>query len=112
MPNPITTIIRTFQTELHDKYNIKVKIWGGKGEGKALGGAKDLLTTCDDDVEMACAVVKRWLSFRWERQNACHLYRCAQVAPEHMIAIQETNRQPDYVWDRTDQVAVSGWEER
>ena len=112
MPNPITLIIRTFQSELYDKYNIKVKIWGGNGQGKAIGGAKDLLTTCDDDVEMACAVVRRWLSSKWERQNACHLYRCAQVAPEHMIAIQEENQQPDYEWARASQPKVTGWESR
>ncbi len=111
MPNPLSLIIKTFQSELLDKYNIKVKIWGTNGQGKALGGAKDLLATCGD-VEMACAVVRRWLSSKWERQNACHLYRCAQVATEHMIAIQEANQQPDYAWVRTEQPRVTGWESR
>ena len=112
MPNPLTLIIRTFQSELSVKYSIETNIWGTNGQGKALGGAKKLLKACGGDLEMACAVVKRWLSFQWERQNACHLYRCAQVATEHMIAIQAANQQPDYAWVRSEQPRVDGWEDR
>lgn len=113
MANPLVLIIRTFQEELAEKHNITVNVWSGNGKGKALGGAKALLESCGGDLEMACEVVRVWLSSRWERQHACHLYRCAQVAPEHMIAIQERrNQQPTYVWDRVEQQRVGGWEDR